>query len=193
MEKKYEPTRTGRFYPGAFTKPERAGQVLGMTLNIEELTVDDVIFTLSNIVEMYYHSMLQIVHDKWGAEAAKEVAYEFGLWAGNAFYQSQLTRWGTTSLDPEKMCMYQDLAHAMLGSSTVHTKSNYDDEKCEVRRPSCFLYSPNASEDVRNLCIESDRGFLDAYMKLDPKLEATRPKALPAGDDHCHHIFKYKK
>ena len=193
MADKYQSTQSARFYPGAFMKPERAAQLLSMNVDIDEVSVDDRTFMLSNIIEIYYHMMLNIVHEKWGAEAARDVAHEFGYQCGKAFYQTQLTRWNTDHLDPEKMSMYQDLAHALLGSSCAHAFSTYDNEKCEVKRTGCFLYNPNAPEPVRGLCDLSDAGFLKGYMELDKTLSYERPKALPLGDDHCHHIFRYKK
>lgn len=190
-KRKHQPTQSARFYPGAFMSPERAARVLSMDVSIDELTVDDIVFGLTNVALGNYHTLLQIVHDEWGPEAAKKVAYQFGFRAGTRSYQAQLDKWKTKSLTPEQMCIYQDIVHVILGCP--HCLSTYDDEKVIVQRSKCNLYNPSAPEAVRNLCLHTDKGYLDAYMQVDPKIKPTLFEALPKGDAFCRHIFRFEK
>jgi len=171
--------------------PERAARVLRMDVSIEELTVDDIVFGLANVALSNYHTLLQIVHDEWGPEAAKKAAYQFGFRAGTRSYKSQLDRWKTKSLTPEQMCIYQDTLHVIIAAP--HCFCRYDDKKVIVQRSKCNLYNPTAPEAVRNLCLHTDKGYVDAYMQLDPKIKPTLYEALPKGDAFCRHIFRYEK
>jgi len=190
-KEKHKPTQSARFYPGAFMDPERKARVRTMELDIDEFTVDDIVFSLSHMAKANWHNLLQIIHDEWGPEAAKKAAYQFGFKAGTRSYKSQLDKWKTKTLTPEQMCRYQDVIHLLHGSP--HCFSTYDDEKATVQRTTCAYYDPDAPEAVRNLCLDMCKGYLDAYMKLDPKIKPTLFEALPKGDAFCRQIFRYEK
>ncbi len=190
-ESRYEPHQDVREYPGANLPPEREARIRKLNIGVEEITVDDIVHSVSRNGSSIFFLALKLVSDACGEEVARDVARKIGYTAGRSNYTKMQKRFGVTTLGPERAAIYQDTVHLLSGSDMAHCFSEYDDEKCVVRRARCSFHTghpPGAGE----YCWFVNEGFKQAYEELDPNLEMTYEKSLTKGDSHCEHIFHYR-
>jgi hypothetical protein len=172
----YQPFTDNRFYPGLITET-RQNQLAVFDFELRDLTADDLVWHLSKSVAGTAYSALRWVRDKFGQDAAQELAREFGYESGVAIFDSYRQRVGVAPgepLTPEQFAEFQDYAHATMGVDAVYSFSGYDDEKAWVSRHRCFFggSSPytNAPADLHAVCAYADLGFISAYKELQPQL-----------------------
>jgi predicted hydrocarbon binding protein len=190
--KKYEPTRSNRFYPGRISE-ERARQVERFEISVDEVTVDDIVYNVSRAMTRMMYGPLAIIELRWGKQAAIEVAQELAYMLGKASYGQFLASRGRKSGTPELMSMYQDLIHALLGPAGSTSFTTYDEEKCVVVRTQCPFHT-GRPEGMEGYCKYTGEGFMKGYTEVDPAfIETEQPFCLARGDDHCERTFKFKR
>jgi hypothetical protein len=172
----YRPYTDNRFYPGLISE-ERQAQLAGFDFALKELTGDDLVWHLSKSVAATAYAALRWVRDKFGQDAAQELAREFGYESGVAIFNAYRQRIGVApgeALTPEQFAEFQDYSHATMGVDAVYSFSGYDNEKAWVSRQRCFFggSSPftNAPADLHAVCAYADLGFISAYKELQPQL-----------------------
>ncbi len=190
-ESRYVPHQDAGEYPGANLSTERAKRIRRLDIGVEEITVDDIVHSVSRNGSSIFYLLLKLVSDTCGEEAARDIAREFGYTVGYSNYSKMQKRFGTTTLGPELAAVYQDTVHLLSGSDMAHCFSEYDDEKCLVTRTRCSFHT-GAPPEAGHYCWFVNEGFKRAYEELDPNLEMTYDRSLTKGDDYCEHIFRYR-
>lgn len=190
-EQPYRPYTDSRLYPGAhLLGTERAERLRTLTVDVEELTTDDMVFAISRALESMYHVSMRLISEACGEEQALAIAKRVGYLMAGSNYRKFQRRFGVQTLGPERMCMYQDLAHLLNGADMAHCYTEYDAERCIVRRTRCSFYTQHP-KGAGHYCLATEEGFLQAYRELDPGLDPQLTKAMPRGDAYCEHVFTY--
>src|ERR1700675_4695827 len=85
----YRPNRDLKFYPGANLTAERRQALDHQAVEVEDLTVDDVVYCLSRLVTGTMYELVAQIEERWGKEAAKEVVWEWARKRAN----TMITKW----------------------------------------------------------------------------------------------------
>jgi hypothetical protein len=191
-EKKYESTRTNRFYPGRISE-ERVQQLTYFKVHPDEITTDDIAWSLSRSRTLLMYALLGYIQQKWGENEALEAARTIGYLMGNGMMTRRLQGLGTDRQTAEQMASYQDVNHALGGVYSSTNYSEWDDENVMVYRTTCAFHTPRP-EGMKSYCRPIIDGYITAYQELDKNIAGMRDeKCLCMGDDHCYGGFKYKK
>jgi len=192
MEGKYEPTRSNRFYPGRISE-ERIKQLEYCLVPADEITIDDIVFSLTRGRTAWIYALLGYIERKWGKEEAVEAARTVGYFMGRAQMKRRLKGLGQDSQTAEQMAQYQDFNHAIAGVTSSDNYCEYDEENCMIYRKSCGFHTfrpPGMDSYCRPIIV----GYTTAYQELDKGITGLREEAcLCQGDDHCYGGFRYKK
>jgi hypothetical protein len=198
----YEPYRSHQIFPGHISEG-RQKELSEYDFDLRQLNGDDLTWILSKSVSGTAYSALRFVRDKFGKEAAQELAREFGYESGVGIFNKYRDHLGIgpgIPLTPEQFAEFQDYAHATMGVDATYSFSDYDDKRAWVSRQRCFFggsgpYS-NAPADLEDICAYSDLGFISAYKELQPTLRwenthnmADRTVSDASGDAICASIF----
>jgi hypothetical protein len=172
----YQPYTDNSFFPGLIDEA-RQEKLLTYDFDVTEITADDVVWLLSKGVPGTAYTALRWVKDKFGEEAAQEMAREFGYQTGAAIFDRYRRKVGVAPGEPlttEQFVEFQDLAHSTMGVDAVHAYSGYDDEKAWVSRQRCTFggFGPftNAPPGLRGICTYAELGFISAYKELQPTM-----------------------
>jgi hypothetical protein len=176
LEVAYEPYRSHAIFPG-HVSAAREEELSNYDFDLRQVTGDDLVWILSKSVAGTAYSALRFVRDKFGKEAAQELARELGYESGVGIFNKYRARLGLEpgeQLTSEQFAEFQDYAHATMGVDATYSFSDYDDEKAWVSRQRCFFggSSPftNAPADLEDICAYADLGFVSAYKELQPTL-----------------------
>ena len=172
----YQPYVSHEEFPGHISEA-RQEQLAAYDFTVTDVTGDDLVWVLSKAVAGTAYTALRYVRDKFGQEAAQELARQFGYEGGQSIFGTYRARLGLEPGEPltaEQFAEFQDYAHAMMGVDAAYSFSDYDDEKAWVSRKRCFFggSSPftNAPADLEDICAYADLGFVSAYKELQPTL-----------------------
>ena len=188
----YKSTRTNRFYPGRI-HAERQRRLANFEVPIDELGVDDIVFSIARNVTHSIYIMLEIIRTKWGEEAAMLAAKEYADRRAKAGFTRWLKKHGVEAGTPALMASYQDYVHSLMGPAASTACTFYDDEKVIVRRTDCSYHSYRP-EGMRSMCDDMGEGFMKGYMEADRNFVKTEKTAcLSVGDPYCERTFWYKK
>jgi hypothetical protein len=191
-EAKYQSTRASRFYPGRISE-ERKRKVADFELTIDDLTTDDLMWGVGRNLTVAIYQLVDVVRQRWGEQAAIEVANEFVYKRAKAGFKKFLQARGRTEGSPELMSEFQDYAHSLQGPSVSTAYTWYDDEKCIVKRTGC-AYHTERPEGMESLCRHMGDSFVKGYMEADPALKGSEKlKCMAFGNSYCERIFYYKK
>ncbi len=192
FDERYESTRTNRFYPGRISE-ERQHLLINFDIPIDDLGIDDMVFSVARNVTHSIYIMLDIIRAKWGEETAILCAREYAYRRAKAGFSKWLKKHGVEAGTPAMMASYQDYVHALMGpaASTAHTF--FDKDKVIVRRTGCSYHSYRP-EGMRSMCDDMGEGFMKGYMEADRNFIRTEKTAcLSVGDNYCERTFWYKK
>ena len=118
---KYVPYSDLRLYPGIHLSEERHKQLDEDSVDPDKLSSEDIIYKLSSMVTGTMYGLLSLIEERWGKQAAREVAFEWGR--GRA--RENLKRWmghqGVDRLTPEIWAKFQDYRHIISGP--IHSPS----------------------------------------------------------------------
>jgi len=171
----YRPYSDNRFYPGLISE-DRQEKLLAYDFELAEVTSDDLVWLLSKSAGAAYVA-LEFVLDKFGEDAAQELARELGYQTGKSIFSRFRDSIGVPpgeALTPEQFVKFQDLAHAMMGVDTMYAFSDYDDERAWVSRQRVNFGGcgpiTHAPPRLRSICTYAELGFISAYKELQPTL-----------------------
>ncbi len=190
-ESRYVPHQDAQGYPGANLPPERVERIRRLDLGIEEITVDDIVHNVSRNGSSIFYMALKLVSEACGEEVARDIARKIGYTAGLSNYKKMQRRFGVTTLGPERTAIYEDTVHLLSGSDMAYCFSEYDDEKCVVRRTRCSFHTGHPT-GAGHYCWFLNEGFKQAYEELDPNVEVTYDTSMTKGDSYCEHVFRYR-
>lgn len=172
----YQPYTENSFYPGLISE-ERQQKLQRFDFSFNEITADDVVWLLSKAVPGTAYTALRWVRDKFGEEAAQELAREMGYQSGAAIFNTYRAKIGVPPgepLTPEQFVEFQDTAHMTMGVDSSYAFSGYDEEKAWVSRQRCAFggFGPytNAPPSLRGICTYAELGFISAYKELQPTM-----------------------
>ena len=172
----YRPYADNRFYPGLISE-ERQQQLQSYDFELSEVTADDIVWSLSKSVPGMGYMTLGWVRDKFGEEAAREMAREIGYQSGRAIFDAYRKKIGVGPGEPlttEQFAQFQDYAHVTSGVDSIFAFSGYDDDKAWVSRQRCNFggFGPytNAPPSLRGICTYAELGFISAYKELQPSM-----------------------
>lgn len=189
----YEPRRDTSGYPGAHLPPERAEQLRNLDVDVDDITVDDIVHSLSRGGSSYWFGLLRMVSRQFGDDAARDMARRFGYLTGRSNYRKMQRRFGVESLGPERCARYEDVVHVLSGVDMAFCLTEYDEDTCVVRRTRCSFHT-GAPEGAGHYCRDLNEGFCQAYQELDPDLvEASYDTSMVDGAPECVHVFRWRR
>jgi hypothetical protein len=178
-----ETSRTGRqradyasdsrlFYPGANLSDAEKRRVEEYSLNIDDITVDHLIHSMSLQIESNFQTFYTVAEDVVGEEKALETAEEIGRRYGGSGYAKWLDAHGYEDGrgTPRTMALYQDLVHSIRGPK--HTSAlfaEWDAERCVVKRRNCIYYSESQPENGK-YTEAFERGCFAGYKAADSNI-----------------------
>jgi hypothetical protein len=188
---RYEPHQDASGYPGADLSAARAESLRRLDVEVEDITVDDIVHNVSRNGSSVWFGLLRMVAERFGEEEARDMARRFGYTAGRSNFRKMQRRFGVTSLGPERVARYEDTVHLLSGVDMAHCFSSYDDETCVLRRTRCSFHT-GAPAGAGHYCRYLNEGMAQAYRELDPGLvEVDYATSLIDGDPECTHVFRY--
>jgi predicted hydrocarbon binding protein len=170
----------------------RQQQVLNFEIPLDETTFEDILFNTARAFTGTFYGLLAIIEERYGKEAAQEIATEMGYRGGRRNVAAWLAANGVDRGSAELMSKYQDFAHAMRGPDHANAIATYDEHVCEVTRRRCGWHT-GRPDGMNSYCIYISRGFIDGYKESDPGVaHAEIRKCMSLGDDFCRHVFTYE-
>jgi hypothetical protein len=189
----YVPRSDRSDYPGIEMSSERAEQLRRLNVDIDDITVDDIVYNVSKNGSSFFFGLLRLIEENHGAEAMREIARQFGYIAGRSNYRKMQKRFGVETLGPERLALYEDTVHLLSGVDMATAISSYDETTCTITRTRCSFFTGHPP-GAQNYCKYVSEGFTRAYHEADPNLvEIEYNASLRDGDDHCEHVFRYRK
>lgn len=189
----YQPHRDASGYPGANLSPERAEKLRNLEVEVDDITVDDIVHNVSRNGSSIFFALLRMVAEDFGEEAARDFARRLGYTAGRSNYQKMQRRFGVTTLGPERVAQYEDTVHLLSGVDMAHCFSEYSEDTCVLRRTRCSFHT-GAPPGAGHYCRYLNEGFAKAYQELDPDLvEVSYGPSLTDGAPECVHVFRYRR
>jgi hypothetical protein len=188
---RYATTRSSRFYPGASVEPSRRQLIDRLGLDIDNVTVDDIVTSMAGAYTGIFYALIDLITQRWGAEAAREVASALGRTNGERNLRQWLDSRNESQGSPELMAAFQDYQHAMRGPDHAAAVSRYDDDEAVVDRPRCAWHT-RRPEGTESFCKYVSQGIIAGYGAADPALEEVRIAQCMSWDDNvCQHQFRY--
>lgn len=187
----YKPHQDASGYPGAKLPLERTEKLRKLDVEVDDITVEDIVHSVSRNGSSIFFAMLRMVAEAYGEEDAQTFARRFGYMVGRSNYKKMQSRYGVTSLGAERMSQYEDTVHLLGGVDMAHCFSEYNDNTCVIRRTRCSFHT-GAPDGAGHYCRYVNEGFGQAYQELDPKIiEATYGPSMTNGAAECVHVFKF--
>jgi hypothetical protein len=188
----YRPHRDATGYPGAQISPERAERLRNLDVSVGEITVEDIVHSVSRNGSSIFFLLMRLVSEACGEDIAEGIARRFGYIVGRSNYGKMQRRFGVTTLGPERLAMYEDTVHLLGGSDMAHCFSSYNGTTCTITRTRCAFHTGHPP-GTGHYCPLINEGFAQAYAERDPNLvEMTYNKSLARGDERCEHVFRYR-
>jgi hypothetical protein len=189
---RYQSHQDASGYPGAGMSEQRAESLRNLDVPIDEITVDDIVYSVSRNGSSIFFMLMRMVSEKCGEEVAQDFARRFGYVVGRSNYRKIQRRFGVTTLGPERLAIYEDTVHLLGGSDMAYCYSEYDEHTCTIRRTRCAFHT-GAPPGAGHFCPFLNEGFGRAYQECDPNLiEMTYDTSLSRGDPYCEHVFRYR-
>jgi hypothetical protein len=183
------------FYPGAGLSAEERRRMDEYDLEIGDVTVDHLVYSLSRQVENNFQIFYTVAEDLIGADRALELAQEIGRrYGGRGYAQFLLARGHGSNGSAQLMAQYQDLVHSIRGPK--HTSALYAEHtpsRCIVRRDECIYYSDAFPENGK-YTNAFEAGCFEGYRAADANLlrvEVHRCRC--RGDAGCEQHWVYSE
>jgi len=181
------------FYPGARLSAEERRRMDEYDLEIADVTVDHLVYSLSRQVENNFQVFYAVAEDLIGVDKALELAQEIGRrYGGRGYAQFLAARGHGTKGSAQLMAQYQDLVHSIRGPK--HTAALYAEHtgsRCIVRRKECIYYSDAFPENGK-YTNAFEAGCFEGYRAADENLLRVEVhKCRCRGNDSCEQHWVY--
>jgi hypothetical protein len=187
----YAPTRSTRFYPGAALSDERKRQILDYELELDEATVDDILFNTAAAFTGTFYAVVALIEERWGKDEARAIARELGARNGQRNLEKWLARHGVEKGSPMLMSKFQDFQHAMRGPDHANALSEYDGRRARACRSRCGWHT-GRPEGAESYCRHFSETAIAGYGAADLGLHEIRVvRCMSWGDGDCEHEFWY--
>jgi hypothetical protein len=182
------------FYPGARLSTEERRRMDEYDLEIGDVTVDHLVYSLARQVENNFQTFYTVAEELIGEDKALELAFEIGRRYGGRGYEQFLRSRGESAGGPRMMALYQDLVHSIRGPK--HTSALYaehTESRCVVRRRECIYFS-DAHPENGKFTNAFEAGCFEGYKAADSNLirvEVHRCRC--RGDAECEQHWVYEE
>lgn len=161
------------FYPGRGLSAQERERVDTLSIPLEDLTPDHIVYSLGRYVETSFANFYAVAADLVGPEMARQIAFEAGHRHGGGGYAWLLAAHQTPGAgNPRLMAMFQDIAHALRGPKhSLCLFATVDDRQCVVKKPACGYFEeqrPEAAPYVGAF----EAGCFEGYRAADRNLES---------------------
>jgi hypothetical protein len=195
----YRPNRDLRFYPGGNLSAERRQALDDQAVEPEDLTTDDIIYCLSNLVTKTMYELVAQIEERWGKDAAAEVVFE---WARKRAREA-IKKWahvrGIERLSADTWAQYQDLRHCMSGPVHAHSfvsilDSDGNDEFVQMDRTGCFFHT-GRPEGMDSYSPYVSQGMELGYREAFPEFTFRIVRCMGEGtsSNGCTLLFRIRK
>jgi hypothetical protein len=187
-KEEYRPYKELGFYPGIHLSPERKRELDEDAVEPNELTTDDIVYKLSRMITGTFYGFIRVIEDKWGKEAAREVAFEWGHQRGRENLERWMEARGVKRLTPELLARYQDYRHLISGPLLAPSFTEYEGESDLVLNRSVCLFHDGRPEGMDSYCWVYADGMYLGYKEACPELTCEHPICKSRGtskDNRC--------
>ena len=191
-KEQYRPYDDLRLYPGVHLSDERRRQLDRDEVEPDELTTDDIVYKLSRMVTGTLYGLMELVEERWGKEAARDLAVEWGRRRGRDNLKRFLKWRGAERLTPELWARFQDYRHLISGPVHAASFLTYEGESEVVLNRTGCLFHDGRPKGMDSYCNPVAEGKFVGYAEVCPELESRHPICKSRGDsdsDHCQVRF----
>ena len=191
----YTPYSDLRLYPGVHLSDERRRRLDDDAVEPDELTAEDIIYKLSRMVTGTMYSVMELVEERWGKDAARELVVEWGRRRGRDNLRKFLRQRGETRLTPELWARFQDYRHLISGPVHANSFLSYEGESDVVLNRTGCLFHDGRPDGMDSYCEPVAQGKFAGYAQECPELESEHPVCKSRGDsdsDHCQVRFSIR-
>ena len=181
---KYVPYSDLRLYPGMHLSEERRKQLDEDSLDPDKLSSEDIIYKLSSMVTGTMYGLLGLIEEKWGKQAARDVAFEWGRGRARENLKKWMAHQGVDRLTPEIWAKFQDYRHIISGP--IHSPSFVTfegDSEVVLDRTGCIFHNghPGGPEDMDSYCAPACDGMFEGYADACPEFNGEMPVCMSRG------------
>jgi hypothetical protein len=181
------------FYPGAGLSAEERRRMDEYDLEIADVTVDHLVYSLSRQVENNFQVFYAVAEELIGVDRALELAQEIGRrYGGRGYAQFLAARGHGAKGSAQLMAQYQDLVHSIRGPKhTAALFAEHTGSRCIVRRKECIYYSDAFPENGK-YTNAFEAGCFEGYRAADENLLRVEVyKCRCRGNDSCEQHWVY--
>jgi len=189
----YRPVNDLRLYPGIHLNKERREQLDKDEIDPTELTIDDIVFKLARLVTGTLYSLIQLIEERWGKQAARDLIYEWGRRRAHENLKRWMDARGLKKLTPQAWAKFQDYRHLISGPVHAPSLLHYEgDSEVILNRTGC-LFHDGRPEGMDSYCGVSADGMFVGYTEVCPELKCEHPICKSRGtspDERCQVRFR---
>ncbi len=191
---KYKPYDDLRLYPGIHLSEERKRQLDEDAVEPDQLSPEDIVYKLGRMVTGTMYSLLEMVEERWGKEAARETAVEWGRRRARINLAGWMKTRGVTSLTPELWARFQDYRHIISGPLHAPSYIEYSGENDLVLNRKACLFHDGRPEGMDSYCAPACDGMFVGYAEASPDFEGDMPVCMSRGtsDSRCEVHFSIR-
>ena len=190
---RYQPYSELTLYPGMQLSAERRRQVDENLIEPDEVSADDIIYKLSRMVTGTLYSLIALMEERWGKEAARELVFQWGRrWA-----RETLERWmharGAKRLTPELWARFQDYHHLISGPIGAPSFVRYEgDSQLVLNRTgqNCMLHT-GRPEGMDSYCGIAADGIFGGYGEVCPELSCEHHPCVSRGTSESDCVVRF--
>ena len=179
-------------YPGYTITDERLREVMEFRIkDLTQLTMDDVFAGHAGMFKLHWHTMYKAIEEKFGVEAALEIAKGIGYPLGKRAWSFLQQTFGQP-VPLDKVIWYQEYAHFLYGPDT-HAYSWTDGKKSVACRANCLFRPTKDFCTNAKYCRYFDDNYNIGYMDVEPDLLVIRAPDLgpEATGPRCMQMWTY--
>ena len=191
--KRYTPYSDLRLYPGIHLSDERRRQLDEDEVEADQLTTDDLFYKLGRMVTGTMYGMMELIEERWGKDAAREVAFEWGRQRARENLKQWLRTRGLKRLTPEIWARFQDYRHIISGPTHSPSFCSYQGESEVVLNRTTCVFHNGRPEGVDSYCAPACDGMFAGYAEACPEFEGGMPVCMSRGtsDSRCQVRFSF--
>ena len=190
---RYEPFSDLRMYPGRQLSAERRRQLDGDAVGPKELSTDDIVYKLSRMVTGTLYSMIELIEERCGKEAAREMVREWGRRRAHENLERWMRARGATKLTPELWAQFQDYRHLISGPVHAQSFLHYEGEAQVVldRKGGDCLFHGGRPEGMDSYCGVSADGMFVGYAEVCPELSCEHDPCVSRGTAETDCVVRF--
>ncbi len=194
-ETSYTPYNDLRLYPGIHLSEERCRQLDEDAVEPDELSTDDITYKLSRMVTGTMYGLLEVIEERWGKQAAREVTFEWARRRGRENLRRWMKERGAEHLTPELWARFQDYRHIISGPIHARSFISYEGDSDVVLNRTGCLFHDGRPEGMDSYSGTVADGKFVGYNEVCPEITSEHPICKGRGtsdSDHCQVRFSIR-